>query len=66
MGKRQNKKQSKKINERFEYLNYFNIIYGRQCGKSGIALSILDMIYDSRYIKVKRLKKYFKRIGLDK
>ena len=66
MNKRQFKKQSKKINERFEYFNSFHIMYGRQCGKSGIVLSILDMIYDSRYKRFKKMKKYFERIGLEK
>ena len=65
MNKRQLKKKFKKINERFEYFNSFNIIYGRRCGKTGIILSILEMVYDVRYMKFKRLKKYFKRIGLD-
>ena len=66
MNKRQIKKQYKKINERMEYFNRFNIMYSRQCGKTGITLSILEIVYDVRYIRFKKLKKYFKRIGLDK
>ena len=66
MNKRQLKKQSKKINERMEYFGRFHIMYGRQCGKTGIMLDILEIVYDVRYIRFKKLKKYFKRIRLDK
>ena len=66
MNKRQLKKKFKKINERFEYFSSFNIIYGRQCGKSGIVLNLLDMIYDDKYKNFKKMKKIFKRIGLEK
>lgn len=62
MNKRQLKKKSKKVNERFEYFNRFNIMYGRQCGKTGVMLSILDMIYDVRYKRFKKMKKYFKKL----
>lgn len=66
MNKRQLKKQSKKINDRMKFFNSFHIMYGRRCGKTGIVLSILDMIYDVRYKRFKKMKKYFERIGLEK
>ena len=66
MNKRQLKKQYKKINERIEYFSSFNIMYGRQCGKSGIILDILRVIYDDKYKNFKKMKKIFKRIGLEK
>ena len=67
MNKRQLKKQSKKINERMEHFNRFNIMYGRQCGKTGVMLDILRVIYDDKYKNFKKMKKYFfKRVGLYK